>query len=341
VRRTPELSVHPQFLASLCCPETRAPLELKADESLSNGVVVTGELRTAGGRRYPIVAGVPRFVAEEAYAASFGEEWTRWPRVQFESANRGRPMQGHTTRMWEICTGRSGNDVKGRVVAEFGCGSGRFLDVVRSRGGRAIGIELTRAADVARRNLSNDSDVLILQADILKPPLRDASLDGVYSIGVLHHTPDPGRALAKMASAVRERGWVACCVYPRGGFYDYASVTRFRRIHTALEKHFGYYPALGYSFLSAYVLAPLLYRCRHLPGLDRIIRRLERNIIPLLDIPDPRWRLLDIFDAITPAIATTHTNDEVRRWMADVGCEALQTTTWCATSLFGTKAAVR
>lgn len=333
--------MHPEFLDLLCCPETGSPLHLEACESLSNGVVISGGLRSDDGRRYPIIDGVPRFVTAEGYAASFGDEWTRWPRVQFESDNLGRPLEGHTTRMWEVCTGRSRHDVKDRVIGEFGCGPGRFLDVVRGKGGRAIGVELTRAADVARRNLTGDPNVLILQADILAPPLRRGCLDGVYSIGVLHHTPDPRRGLCNMTRAVRDGGWVACCVYPRGGFYDSPSVARFRRAHSRVEKLFGCIPALGYSYLAAYVLAPLLYKSRSLPRMDRVVKKIEREILPLLNVPDARWRVLDVFDAITPAIATTHTEEEVRGWMTAAGCQEIRTTDWCETSLVGVKGAVQ
>ena len=331
--------MHPRFLDLLCCPETGSPLHLECREAHSNGRVISGELRTDGGRRYPIVGGVPRFVADEGYAASFGHEWTRWPRVQFEANNRGRPLEGHTTRMWETCTGRSGDDVNDQVVAEFGCGPGRFLDVLRRRRARAVGIELSRAADVARVNLGDDPDVLILRADLLAPPLREGVLDGAYSIGVLHHTPDPERGVSSMSRAVRPGGWVACCVYPRGGFYDQPSVARLRRVHARLMNRFGHYPALGYAYLAAYGLAPLIARGRRLPKLAPLLRHVEREVLPLLFLPDVRWRVLDLFDAITPAIATTHTEDEVRLWMSAAGCEGLRTTAWCLTSLVGLRGA--
>ena len=97
--------MHPKFLDLLCCPDTREALALEAQVTLQNGTVWAGSLRSASGREYPIVRGVPRFVARERYAASFGWEWGRWPRVQFESENAGGAMAGHTTRMWERITG--------------------------------------------------------------------------------------------------------------------------------------------------------------------------------------------------------------------------------------------
>lgn len=134
--------MHSRFLEILCCPITGEPLELVDAQSRSNGMIESGTLRSACGRTYPIVRGIPRFVSHEQYAASFGFEWKRWPRVQFDSENVGRPMEGHTTRMWERITGASNDQVDGKTIVEFGCGPGRFLEVVRGKGGVAVGIDL-------------------------------------------------------------------------------------------------------------------------------------------------------------------------------------------------------
>src|SRR4051812_2983109 len=183
--------MHPKFLDLLCCPETGQPLALDAEVTRPNGMVWRGMLRTACGKSYPIVRGVPRFVSAEVYASSFGFEWSRWPRVQFESENVGRPMAGHTTKMWERITGIDTSRLAGKTIIDFGCGPGRFLDVVRRHDGRAVGIDLSNAVEAARQNFANDPDVLIVQGDLLRPPFAPGSFDGGFTIGVLHHTPDP------------------------------------------------------------------------------------------------------------------------------------------------------
>lgn len=322
--------MHPKFLHLLACPESGEPLALDVLRALPNGMVWAGELRTASGRRYPVVRGVPRFVSREMYASSFGFEWTRWPRVQFESENAGRPMEGHTTRMWERITGEP--KVEGKTIVDFGCGPGRFLDVVRRKGGLAVGIDLSAAVDAARRNFRDDPDVLIVQGDLLKPPFRPGAFDGGFSIGVLHHTPEPETGLAALARAVRDGGWVSCCVYPTGDFYDFASVRRLRKLHLALRPVVGYRFALAYSYFAAYVLAPLMKRMKQV-GLRGVASRIERELLVSLWLKDVRWRLLDTFDAITPAIASTHTGEEVRGWLERADCGQICATLWCPTSL--------
>src|SRR3954452_7101798 len=109
-------------------------------------------------------------------------------------------MAGHTTRMWERITGITDDGVRGRMIVEFGCGPGRFLDVVRRRGGVAVGIDLSMAVEPARENFRDDPDVLIVQGDILNPPFKKGVFDFGYSIGVLHHTPDPAKGLESLSS---------------------------------------------------------------------------------------------------------------------------------------------
>src|ERR1700742_3608660 len=130
--------MHPKFLDILRCPESGDPLVLHSRHVNHLGMVMTGMLTAPSGRCYPIVRGVPRFVAAENYAASFGYEWNRWPRVQVEAENQERPMAGHTTRMWERITAAPQEKIQGRTLIDFGCGPGRFIDVVRRKGGIAV-----------------------------------------------------------------------------------------------------------------------------------------------------------------------------------------------------------
>ena len=293
-------------------------------------------LRTECGREYPIVRGIPRFVPGERYADSFGYEWHRWPRAQFESENVGRPMEGHTTRMFERITEVDGEKINGRTIVEFGCGPGRFLDVVRRKGGIAVGVDMSRAVEVARRNFADDENVLIVQGDVLNPPFVRGVFDGGYSIGVLHHTPNPAAGVKALANMIRPGGWMSVCVYTRGKFYDFPSVQRYRQTHLRLKRTFGYGPALAYAWLSAGVISPLLQRMKRFSSLKGRMEALERNWVVSLGLKDRRWRFLDIFDAITPAIASTHEEGELLEWLREAGCGDVRRTAFCATSAMGT-----
>lgn len=329
--------MHQKFLPYLCCPETKEPFELITEEVDPNGFVIKGYLRTPSGKGYPVVRGIPRFIGSENYAGSFGFEWNRWPRVQFESDNVGRPMQGHTTKMWEIITGNKTQDFNRQVFIEFGCGSGRFLDVVLEKNGLAVGMDMSVAVEAARRNFENNPDVLIVQGDIMKPPFKDGSFDAGYTIGVLHHTPAPSVGFSKLVRTLKQGGWVACVVYPREGFYAYPSVKRHREINKFFHPYLGYLPALLYSYFSAYVLAFLFQKGKSHWRFKRPVQYLEEQWLPCLYIPDARWRILDVFDGITPFIASAHSPEDVQEWCIIAGCSNYKFTGWGDTSIVGVK----
>ena len=110
--------MHRDFASYFVDPRTRAPLTLEIARERDGNVIEGAFVSTSTQARYPIVNGIPRFVdpGMPAYADSFGYQWTRWPRVQFESENVGRPMEGHTTRMWERITNATDRQVAGRAA---------------------------------------------------------------------------------------------------------------------------------------------------------------------------------------------------------------------------------
>ena len=58
------------------------------------------------------------------------------------------------------------------------------MDVVEKMGGTVIGVDLTRAVDMARANLGDRSNTHFIQADVLELPFKIDTFDVIYSIGV-------------------------------------------------------------------------------------------------------------------------------------------------------------
>jgi SAM-dependent methyltransferase len=330
--------MHSKFVEILCCPKSGERLTLEVEELFSDGSIRTGSLITeSGNHRYPILKGIPRFVDKEVYAQSFGYEWRKWSRVQFESENVSGPMAGHTERMFDAITGFSEQLMQNKLVVEFGCGPGRFLDIVRRRGGIAVGIDMSMAVEPARENFRHDPDVLIVQGDILNPPFRESTFDAGYSIGVLHHTPNPAGGLEKLAGVVKEDGLISCCVYEQEGFYGYPSVAAYRRIHNATKAFLGNRLALAYAYFSAHFIYHALSLMQRIPKVRRLVPFLEKYVLVNVNLPDARWRLLDVFDAITPFHASTHTGEEMRSWFSRSHCHNLTPKPWGLTAFVGIK----
>src|SRR5262249_27443611 len=152
----------------------------------------------------PIVDGVPRLAGHpDEYSASFGRQWNRYDVV--------RPDEDE--EVFRVKTAISPSDLAGRLVLDAGCGGGRYARVAASHGARVIGVDLSAAVAKARDVCAPMPRVLILQADLLDLPLEEAAFDLVYSIGVLHHTPDPRRAFSEVARRVKAGGRLSVWLY--------------------------------------------------------------------------------------------------------------------------------
>lgn len=320
--------MHLSFLEYLVCPRTGEPLRLIDVQDRIGDVIWSGHLGSSG-HVYPIVRGIPRFLGGDHgnYADSFGYQWNKWPKLQFESENVGGPMEGHTTNMFERIIGESCKNLRNSIVLDVGCGPGRFVDVVRRQNGKVVGIDYSDAVEAARSNFPLDENVLICQADAMALPIRPGSMDGAYSIGVLHHTPDPALGLRQMTCSVREGGWVAVSVYGKGEYYDSTPVRAWRNLFKILSPVMGTLPPLIYSYVGAH----FVYHMSRIPIFGRIIR----TVYPTVLLPDHRWRLLDTFDSVTPTYQSSHSFYEVHSWFKDAGLSSIEPADWGGTSVHG------
>lgn len=318
------------FVKLLRCPASGQDLQLEVKSAKPNGCVEEGELFTADrAHTYPIIRGIPRFVSSDKYANSFSKEWAKWANVQYEEQNVNSPMHNHTTNMFNRISQLPDNAIKDKIVVEFGCGGGRFIDVVRKKGGIAIGIDLSTAVEQSGYNFRNDENVLIVQGDILNAPFKDNVFDVGYTIGVLHHTPDPQKGFDELSRVTRQGGEVVCCVYAKGSYYDYQSVYKVRRFINKTEPVFGNKLALLYSYISAHIFFRLFPRIAKISTrFHNFIWRVERYHLPVLYLPDAKWRVLDVYDSITPVYASTHSVDEITSWFQKAGFSNIEKTDW-------------
>jgi SAM-dependent methyltransferase len=291
----------PALAKHLVCPACREGLELAIDavdgEEITSGALTCPPCRAT----YPVARGVPRFVAHGAYARSFGRQWNWFSGVQLDSRN-GRDESARTFRE---TTGWAEADCAGRLVLDAGVGAGRFAEVAAGWGAEVVGVDLSAAIDAAYRNIGRRPGVHLVQADLFRLPFRDGAFDRAYSIGVLHHTPDPAAAFARVARAVRRGGDLAIYVYARYGpghrFSD-----AIRRVTTRLPH--GAMRALAAGAIPAYYL----YR---VPVVGRVLDM----VCPISMHPDWRWRWLDTFDWYTPQYQFKYLYPEVYRWFRDNG----------------------
>ena len=295
----------PASLDVFVCPGCHGGLRLSATAA-DGGEVLDGDLACrACGASYPVTGGVPRFVRSGAYAGSFGHQWHWFRDVQIDSQNRMSVSEAtlRSTTGWED------DDFRGRRLLDAGVGAGRFAERAAAKGADVYGVDLTAAVDAAFQNIGRQPNVHLAQADIFALPFRRESFDLAYSIGVLHHTPNPPLAFARVAQTVEPGGKLAVYVYSRYGPAHRMS-DALRVVTTRLPLRVAWLLAAG---------AVPLYYVHRLPVIGRVVRL----ALPISMEPHWRWRWLDTFDWYTPKYQAKYLYPEVFRWFRDQGFEVV------------------
>jgi len=127
---------------------------------------------------------------DAATVISFGDEWARFDQSDLDEAELARMFAGYFHVFpWDTFPAEPEG-------FDMGCGSGRWAKFVAPRVGRLNCLDPShKALVVARRNLAQFPNAAFHEATADSAPMRKASQDFGYSLGVLHHIPDTGAAL--------------------------------------------------------------------------------------------------------------------------------------------------
>jgi SAM-dependent methyltransferase len=97
-------------------------------------------------------------------------------------------------------------------VIDVGCGAGFWLDELARRGVRKDqlrGVDLSPANVERARARGYQAET----GNVLALTMSDASFDGTFCAGVIHHTPDPAQALRELARITAPGGHIYLAVY--------------------------------------------------------------------------------------------------------------------------------
>ena len=325
------------LLEVLACPRCQSRLACLAETS-AGGEVLSGSLECAPcGQRFPIVNGIPRFVPAENYAASFGLQWNRFRLEQIDSDNFTRQSEQRFFSETEWTS----DWMKGKWLLEVGCGSGRFLEVASRAPAQVVGVDLSNAVDAARQTLASRPNVHLVQASIYDLPFRRGAFDGCYCIGVIQHTPDPGRSLQALAPVLQPGGRIAVTVYERGRWTRFHAKYLLRTITRRMD------PKLLLFLVRFFmpVLFPLTDLLFRIPKLGRVFR----FCIPVANYVEKRdlswrqryrWAVLDTFDMLSPAYDQPMTESEVVAALGRAGIGGLKRLPNIGVNMVGEKSSV-
>lgn len=272
-----------------------------------------------GTNQYPIVRGIPRFVPSDAYVGSFSFEWNTHNDTQLDH------FTGSTSSEEQFIqkTGFRSEQLKGKLVLDAGVGAGRYADVASRWGGDLVGVDLSYAVEASHKNFLERPNVWIAQADIGKLPFAPESFDFIFSIGVLHHTPDTRKYFLSLVPLLKRGGTISIWVYPREG--DYIVRERWIKFVNKIP------PKMFYDWCRWFV--PWAQSRLANPWVG-MIRRLFPFSTQGLGIEND---ILDTFDGYSPRYHGIHSPEEVEGWFREAGLINISRPSGWATCMTGTK----
>jgi ubiquinone/menaquinone biosynthesis C-methylase UbiE len=142
------------------------------------------------------------------------------------------------TKEWHIPAAADFAGARGLKVLEIGCGLGTDGAQFAEAGADYTGVDLTEAAvELARRRFELfDLPGTFQTADAENLSFTDESFDLVYSHGVLHHTPETGKAIHEIHRVLRPRGRAVVMLYHRGSYNYRVNISLLRRAGAQLLK---------------------------------------------------------------------------------------------------------
>jgi len=316
-----------KLLAYLVCPGCGQNLSLSVTVAQAEEIL-EGSLTCAGCHRsVSISRGIPRFASldevdsdKQATAEGFGWQWTHF--VQ-EDKRYSEQFLG-----W-IKPVRPEFFVD-KVVLEGGCGKGRHTQLAANWGAKdIIGIDLSIAVETAYAATRQLPNVHIIQADIYSLPFPRC-FDYAFSVGVLHHLPNPKRGFESLASKVKPGGHISAWVY---GAENNEWITRWvnpvrNKLTSRMDRHvllqLSKIPA-GTIYLATKLIYGPLNRSKSGKSLARHLFYNEyfKNVAPF------GWREHHtiVFDHLVAPTAFYLSREEFEQWWRDIGADEV-TITW-------------
>ena len=187
---------------------------------------VEGSVFPVRGQPYRLQGGVVRSSEllsdqQAATGEAFGYKWRRTDTFESDTS-RQRACTWLVERYGDLRTGEWLSEFGARpLLVDAGCGAGlsglELFGPVMDRV-RYLAVDVSTAVDVAAKRFHAAGRFpALMQADISRLPLAPASVDVIFSEGVLHHTDSTEAALKSLAALLRPGGRFMFYVYRKKG----------------------------------------------------------------------------------------------------------------------------
>jgi SAM-dependent methyltransferase len=308
--------MHVELLEILRCPQTRQRLRL-VDPHYQGDRVESGELVTEDGtKRYPVRNFVARFAPASNYTDNFGMQWNTFRQTQLDSYS-GHPISGK--RFWESTRWRP-EEIRGQRMLDAGCGAGRFAEIAVQAGARLVALDFSSAVDACFANLKQYPNLDVVQGDIYALPFQEGIFPFVYSIGVLQHTPDVGKAFAALPPMVAPGGRLCVDFYGK----RFGTMLHSKYFLRPLTKRVPQQTLFRFLQKTVPIMLPVSLAVGRIPVLGRPLKRFipvvnYSGMYPLDDVQLREWALLDTFDMLAPEYDQPQSAETVRKWLGAAG----------------------
>jgi len=192
-------------IVSLRCPVTGRPLRW-------NGAAF---VEKESGRIYPEIDGIIHLVPEEERSADLGDlkHYDHHPFYYYDLHGD----EFHSSVIEDDLKEFAKTIPTDAVICDVGCGGGRVSAYLKNQGfNRTIALDYsTRSLEIVRDQIA----VPVVRVNNLSLPFETQSVDVIISTGVIHHTPDPIKALTENCRVLREGGWMYLKVYRYRSYY--------------------------------------------------------------------------------------------------------------------------
>lgn len=139
---------------------------------------------------------------DQETVAGFGKEWSHFTQTDLPEEEK-MEMFNQYFAIFPLKDLSKSNS----VGADFGCGSGRWATVIAPKVSVLHLVDASAdALSVAKKNLSDQSNIVYHHCSLERIDVADQSLDFAYSIGVLHCLPDAKLAIKDIAKKLKPGG---------------------------------------------------------------------------------------------------------------------------------------
>jgi SAM-dependent methyltransferase len=311
-----------EYLDFLFCPTCHTDLKIEKEVLKDNKIITASLVCKNCNINFPVLNYIPRFINTQSYADSFGAQWNAFAEVQLDDQNT---LESALRFDSEI--GWDEKKLSDKSIIEIGSGAGRFVDVVsRKKAKLVVGIDVTSAVDAAQNNLIDRDNVFFIQADVFNLPIKNSYFDFVYSIGVLHHTPNPQLAFESMVDKVKEDGGIGLSLYeislysrPNRNHIKVSTIDLLWSLNLWRVEFFRIFTTRlpdKYMIIYCKAIIPILHHINKIPVIGLIRYIFPSTCYRKLPV---FWSMLDTMDTYSTKIVHQYRAKDLFQWFLKLG----------------------